>query len=350
MRAFARTREGRLQRERIRHAEFAPHHHPRGALLALLHPEAALWERERLGVVFAEYLRVDFIPELSRDGDGVAAVFVVHQRVARLGILAPVREDVLLATVAVHVAEEHRLTLLREFSYHRLGVPDGGVRAFVRFRPHAVQIRPGERTPIVAVDDAVGVEHRHNLEHEVVAQHFRVQRVPGEKIYRAFHHPRAVRLAGVHARGQHRASLSSAVVALVGTRRRDGQRVASIPGERRAHRLPREPSRTNRILLQSSQVQLEIGVRVRIAIRHVARIPVVFERDGERRRVMTRPVPTSNVVLVVAHVLARAFPPAPLPRVRALAEHQRAHPVDVQRVALDEVDDVELDGDAATGV
>lgn len=53
-----------------------------------------------------------------------------------------------------------------------------------------------------AVDDALHVEHGHDLEHILGAQSGRRRRVAEQAAQRAVHHPRRVALPGVHPRRQ----------------------------------------------------------------------------------------------------------------------------------------------------
>ena len=48
-----------------------------------------------------------------------------------------------------------------------LRVPDGGEVVLSRAPVVAVQISRRQRAPVVADDDAIWIEHRHDFEHEV---------------------------------------------------------------------------------------------------------------------------------------------------------------------------------------
>lgn len=61
-------------------------------------------------------------------------------------------------------------------------------------------VRTCQAAAVVAVDDAVRVEHRHHLEHEGPAQRRRLAGGACQVLQQATHHPAGVGLAGVHAR------------------------------------------------------------------------------------------------------------------------------------------------------
>lgn len=69
--------------------------------------------------------------------------------------------------------------------------------------PGPVEVLAGQAAALVAVDDAVGVDHGHDFEDEGVAQQFGLLGLRGDEVDEAAHHPAAVGLAGVAARGDH---------------------------------------------------------------------------------------------------------------------------------------------------
>ena len=112
--------------------------------------------------------------------------------------LAAVREDVALTRVAVQVAEEEQLIGAREALHQPLEREDGRHVLLVRVRPLAVEVDADSRAAVVAEDDAVGVEHRDDLEQQAAAQRARARRVGGDRVEQPVHHPARVGLAWVH--------------------------------------------------------------------------------------------------------------------------------------------------------
>ena len=75
----------------------------------------------------------------------------------------PVDEDVLLAGVAVQVAEEHQAAGACHAVDEALEEVDRWVALAAGGGPAAVEVAAGQRAAVVPVDHAVGVQHRHAL-------------------------------------------------------------------------------------------------------------------------------------------------------------------------------------------
>mmetsp|Transcript_10971 Transcript_10971/g.23210 ORF Transcript_10971/g.23210 Transcript_10971/m.23210 type:complete len:208 (+) Transcript_10971:435-1058(+) len=180
-----RPTEGCLHRKRVDDSTFTPHHHAPGALLATLHLEVAIPIAEHLGI----------LPQEAREHFLTKSAGRVQ-----LATVAPVDEDVLLATVAMEVAVHHHLPVQLKPFQHHLGVIDTGVEAFAGFNPLSVEVLTAQAASVVAVHNTVGVKHRHNLKHKIVTQNLRVERRPSEIVYQTFHHPRRIRLPRVNTR------------------------------------------------------------------------------------------------------------------------------------------------------
>ena len=54
--------------------------------------------------------------------------------------------------------------------YELLGVVNSGVKNFRRIRPAAIQISSYHVASIVADDDTIWIQHRYNLEYEILPQ------------------------------------------------------------------------------------------------------------------------------------------------------------------------------------
>ena len=93
---------------------------------------------------------------------------VVRPRVAR--VLAAVHERVLLARMAVQVAEQLDFTFFLKHLHHPLREVDRRVEVLARLHPPSVQVEAEQRAAVVAVDHAVGVQHRDDLEDVVLSE------------------------------------------------------------------------------------------------------------------------------------------------------------------------------------
>ena len=80
-----------------------------------------------------------------------------------------------------------------------LGVVDGWMENFGGCFPSTIQVTARQRAPIVAIDDAVWVQHWNNFEDKVLPQQLRLYRVRRSKeVESSFHHPRANGFSRVH--------------------------------------------------------------------------------------------------------------------------------------------------------
>lgn len=80
-----------------------------------------------------------------------------------------IHKDIFPARMTVQVTVESQRTLATELFDELLGVIHSRVKCLRRVLPAAVQVAAGERAAIVAIDDAVRVQHWHNLKDELVA-------------------------------------------------------------------------------------------------------------------------------------------------------------------------------------
>ena len=149
------TVKRRLLCKRVHDAELFEAYNATGLLLALLKSEAALLELE------------DFVEALEHRRKH-AQHEVVRPRVAR--VLAAVHERVLLARMAVQVAEQLDFAFFLKHLHHPLRKVDRRVEVLARLHPPSVQVEAEQRAAVVAVDHAVGVQHRDDLEDVVLSE------------------------------------------------------------------------------------------------------------------------------------------------------------------------------------
>mmetsp|Transcript_3488 Transcript_3488/g.12506 ORF Transcript_3488/g.12506 Transcript_3488/m.12506 type:complete len:337 (+) Transcript_3488:263-1273(+) len=311
----AGAREGRLHRVRVWHAELAADDDSPCGALAALHLEAALGEA-KVGIPPREDER--------EHAHALAAAARVALRAEpealAAGRVAAVHKDVVLATVAVEVAEEDGPARAYDVLNHAPRVVDGRVAPPVRTVPRAVEVLPCERAAIVSVHHAVGVEHRHRLEDKELAEARSRGARSEQKVEHTLHHPARVALARVHARREHdvRALLSAGGEARkVG----DGEEVAAVAShgcaqERAPHDVaraePRSPARRPPARTQRQRVQVALQVAVRVREAHRNEVPLCrreLEREGDA--VHAGPfVAARQPRLARFPLLGRAFAPA----------------------------------------
>ena len=86
--------------------------------------------------------------------------------------IASVHEDVLSAAVTVKVAEYLKITFFAELVAQLFRSEDRRMQNLAWAFPSPIKITPSQRTPVVSVDDTIGIEHGHYLEDEVLTQIF----------------------------------------------------------------------------------------------------------------------------------------------------------------------------------
>ena len=274
--AHVQPRERALHRVYIRHIlQLLIHGDARSRLFGLLHAEAR--------ILIAE-VRIHL-----RQNEGEDATLA---RI--LPIVAAVHEDVLFARVPVQVAEHDQPALLMDLLHQPLGVENGRVKGLVRSLPAAVQVATCQAAPVVAVDDAVRVEHWDYFEYEVLSEHFGFNVIwVSQKGEDTAHHPGADRLARVHSRGDNDTLALSKVLQIV--RRCDGEQLARLSRKsatqvRLSHKLA-----ALRVALDRAQVvsQVCVGVWHRVSEEH--QVIVILKRVRERQSVVR--------FAIVGHVL-----------------------------------------------
>ena len=269
-------RERALHRIYVRHIlELLVQGNTRSRLFRLLHPESR--------VLIAE-IRVHFRKNEGEDST-LARI---------LAIVAAIHEDVLFARVSMQVAKHDQSALLMDLLHQPLGVENGRVKGLVWSLPAAVQVATCQAASVIAVNDAVGVEHWDNFEYEVLSQHFGFNVIwVGQKGEDTAHHPGADRLARVHSRSDHDALALSKVLQVVC--RRDGEQLARLPGESATQvGLPHKLAALG-VALDRAQVvsQVCVGVGHRVCEEH--QVVVVLKRVRERQSVVR--------FAIVGHVL-----------------------------------------------
>jgi hypothetical protein len=144
--------EGRLESERVDQLELLPHNHSSRRFLGLLDLEVTVIEVEVIAVLVEE--------------EGKDALL---ESVGTL-VRAPVHEQVLASGVAVDIAIEEDVTTLKCLSHHHLGGAILWELLHTWRDPLSVEVHAAQGRSVVSDDDAIRIEHRNDLEHEVVSE------------------------------------------------------------------------------------------------------------------------------------------------------------------------------------
>ena len=194
-RAFACSGEGGLESKHEGDPQLVEHGDSGGGLLGLVHLEGAVVEVEV----------VELLRQHQREQRRMMRlVLLLSTRGPRVGTIA-VLEDVLLGRVPVEVEVQEELLLvgLLQGLAQFLGVVHGGMEDFARLEILSVEVARRQGTSVVTVDDAVGVQHRYDVDFEMLFQilhellFLRRRRVE-EEVHQALDHPGSVGFAGMY--------------------------------------------------------------------------------------------------------------------------------------------------------
>ena len=83
-------------------------------------------------------------------------------------MLVAVHEDVAPGRVTMEITEEEYLARLLRLFHHQFRMVIDGIEFGAGAYPLSVQVLAHERTPIIADDNSVRIQHRYDLEHEGV--------------------------------------------------------------------------------------------------------------------------------------------------------------------------------------
>mmetsp|Transcript_20603 Transcript_20603/g.60855 ORF Transcript_20603/g.60855 Transcript_20603/m.60855 type:complete len:348 (-) Transcript_20603:1788-2831(-) len=264
-----RPAEARLEGVRVRHGEGAAHHDAARGLLGLEHLEGAGAEGE--------------VRREPREDEGEDLLVQPHGPRVLARRLHAVHEGRFFPRVAVEIAEEEETPLRGEASDERLGGADGGVLGRRGLRPVPVEVLPRDAAAVVAEHDAVRVERGDHLEDEPGPQLRGDGAVREQGLDDPVHHPRGVRLPGVHARRDHhhrpRAHLlrreSQATLHVC-----DGEQGHGEASQGGAQLVDAEARARAGVALQPAHIVEETGVRVGVALADIRRLLLRGRVDG----------------------------------------------------------------------
>lgn len=180
--AAGRPKVRDLESEAVDELEVLPHHHSTSALLLLLDCEVAAVEVEHIGVLREKKREDPFL-----------------QSVSPL-VRAAVHKQVLASGVAVDVAVEQDVSRLQGLPHHHLGGAVLGTLLHARRNPLPIQVEARKRRSVVAHDDSVWIQHRDDLEHEVVSQVLGIVVVGNQELQYSLYYVRGVAFSRVDSR------------------------------------------------------------------------------------------------------------------------------------------------------
>ena len=296
-------------------AKFLPANDTACAFLGLLHRKGAVDIAEDLSLLFKDIWE-----------DSLAELRITLSRVA-------IHENVLLPAVTVEIAEQYDLALFILLSDQLLHVVQHWMLLLCRLLPLPVHVLANETAAGIAENDAVGVHHRDDFEHKVVAEDSRADAWPHQIVDSTLDHPAGACLARVHSRRKYNRLLVLRLL-LILRLRRDGQHVDRVAGVRLTEQLAPKTILRHRIVLELEEVALQICEGVRIAVREVNSVKIMIELNSPGERVISASGFLRNPILIVAHITADTLPTlAGLSILTGV--HERLHAVVVQTIRLE---------------
>lgn len=197
--AFCRASKRGLKRKYEGDAKLVEHLNTRSCLFTLRHGKCAILKVE-IVELFRKYQREQRRMDVHRWP--LAGAQLVHA--------VAVLEDVLLHGVPVEVEVEeellalHFLQCLAQF----LRIVHRRMHCLAWLGPLPIEVARGKRASVITVYHAVDVQHRNNIELEMVFQIFHkdfllVSRRIKQAVDQAVHHPGRASFPWMHSRGQH---------------------------------------------------------------------------------------------------------------------------------------------------
>jgi hypothetical protein len=192
-----------------------------------------------------------------------------------------VHEDILVSTMPVQITIKYDFSFLTELSHKPFHCWVFRVKSFRGVFPTTIQILAYETTSIVSIDYTVRVKHRHDFEHKVISQKPSFWLLTRQKLQNAFHNPWAVALARMNS-SRNKDSLLSLLFVLFFHLRRDCDAVALVPSNCASQFLLLVVAIAARPLFNLSEVLLQVRKRIRVAMREVHSVKVIFKGVDKR--------------------------------------------------------------------
>ena len=298
--ALVGSAERGFQSETVCDAQLFPDNDTSCRLLGLLNSKVAVREVENVAVLIyqtGEYLLFEAVIKLSR---------------------VAIHEDVLLAGMSMDIAEQEDVPVLlklldhlQEFkkilrAYH-LSVINGGMNLSLGVVPDSVEIHSCQVAASAPINDAIWVEHRDNLEHEVVSEDLGIKGGTREIVDDSLHYPGGSALSGVHARCYYDtlSVFDGLGIALEG---RDNDHLAIVARNGGSKRASAEAILALGITFKGVQISTHVSVGVRVAMREIHCVFIVLELHTKGQRVVIASILPLHRVLIVANVSTTSVP------------------------------------------
>ena len=141
-----------------------------------------------------------------------------------------------------------------------------------------IEILSCQGAPVVAVDHSVWVQNWHYFEHEVLSQRSCLWGVADQEVDTALHHPGSVRLSRMDSSRQKDTLLCSRFGACrILIFRGDGDKLSPIASQSPTKRRPVEEALRRVVFFDSTQIILQVRVRVREAVGEELGVVVLLE-------------------------------------------------------------------------
>lgn len=219
---------------------------------------------------------------------------------------ASVHEQVLAPRVAVDVAVEEDVTTLQRLPHHHLGGAVLWELLHAGRDPLSVEVHAAQGSSVVSDDDAVGVEHRDDLEDEVVSEVLCHLIVRYKELKDALDDEGGIAFSRMHSRSDDYGSTNGDLLGPRAEVRNDGH-LAVVTSDGLAN--DRLPDAVLAVWRAQSLKQLgAVRVRVRVAVGHEHLVVVVFELHLESKSIVEATALLLELVLEVANILAVSVP------------------------------------------
>ena len=241
--------------------------------------------------------------------------------------------------MTMQVTHQENVSVLLKFLYHIFHVVNRRVQLAGWIDPASVQVHASQITSGAAVDNAIDVEHRNDLEDEVVSESLCLDISRSQIVNDSLYHPRGACFTRVNP-WWNDDTFSSFDHLGIRSKRGDYQHVAIVASNSLTEWFSSHSGSGSRIIFQFVQISAKISECVRIAVRQVDYVRFMLKRDRPSESIVVT-VRFALRVLVVADVSAAPNPAFAWFFGLSFWVKERSHAVIVQTIGLHEVNDVE---------
>ena len=320
-----------LQGKRIHDLELFPPNDSAGSFLGFLDTKRTVNIAENLSLLL-QHIRKN---PLSVSGVIFCAVSV--------------HENVLFSGVPVEITKEQNFALSLGLFYSLLHMKQYRMSLLRRLLPLPVEVLADQRAPGVAKDDAIWIDHGNDFENEVVTQDSGTDAGANQVVNDALHHVRSSSFTRVDSSAEDDGLFWLHSLLRI-SKSSYGQYIYNIPSISLAQHFPAKSIFGLLVIFKFAQIPLQIGVRIRVAVRKKAGVTIMVELDAESQGVKMATWLFYNVVLVIADVLTNSVPALTAGHGVDVGVHERLHSVVVETVWLQQIDNVESVGSAFLGI